>query len=146
LHLVSAWATANHLVLGQVKTADKSNEITAIPELLRLLDLHGCIVTIDAAGTQTEIAEALVAGGADFVLALKNNQKGLAEDVRTLFTWAHSIEFADLTHAHHRTVVKGHGRLEIRECWTISDPKFTGDLWHYRAWRGLRSVAQVKVQ
>lgn len=146
LHLVSAWATANHLVLGQVKTADKSNEITAIPELLRLLDLHGCIVTLDAAGTQTEIAETIVAGGADYVLALKNNQKGLAEDVHTLFTWAHSIKFADLAHDHHRTVVKGHGRLEIRECWTISDPKFIGDLWHSRAWKGLRSVAQVKVE
>ncbi len=146
LHLVSAWATANHMVLGQVKTADKSNEITAIPELLRLLDVHGRIVTIDAAGTQTEIAEKIVAGGADYVLALKNNQKGLAEDVQTLFTWAHSVEFADLAHDHHRQVVKGHGRLEIRECWTISDAKFIGDLWHSQAWRGLRSVAQVKVE
>lgn len=146
LHMISAWATANHVVLGQVKVADKSNEITAIPELLRLLDLHGCIVTIDAAGTQTEIAETIVAGGADYVLALKNNQKGLAEDVRTLFAWAHSIKFAELVHDHHRTVVKGHGRLEIRECWTIADPTFIGDLRQGRAWKGLRSVAQVKVE
>jgi predicted transposase YbfD/YdcC len=146
LHLVSAWASANRLVLGQVNVADKSNEITAIPELLRLLDVHGCIVTIDAAGTQTAIAQTILDGGADYVLALKGNQKGLAEDVQTLFTWAHSLKFADLQHDHHRTVTKGHGRLEIRDCWTISDPVFLGDLRQGRRWKGLRSVAQVQVQ
>ena len=146
LHLVSAWATANRLVLGQVKVADKSNEITAIPELLRLLEVHGCIITIDAAGTQTEIAKTIVDGGADYVLALKGNQKGLAEDVQTLFTWAHSINFADLQHDHHRTVSKGHGRLEIRDCWTISDPTFLGDLRQGRDWKALHTVAQVQVE
>ena len=108
MHLVSAWATANRLVLGQVATDAKSNEIAAIPELLRLLDLKGCVVTIDAAGTQTAIAAQtpappqvrVVAGGADYVLALKGNQKGLAEDVRRLFEWAHSIDFAELEHDH----------------------------------------------
>jgi hypothetical protein len=85
LQVVSAWASANGLVVGQVATDAKSNEITAIPELLRLLDLKGCIVTIDAAGTQTAIADQIVAGGGDYVLALKGNQKGLAEDVVRLF-------------------------------------------------------------
>jgi predicted transposase YbfD/YdcC len=146
LHLVSAWATANRLVLGQVATDAKSNEITAIPELLRLLDLKGCIVTIDAAGTQTAIAEQIVAGGADYVLALKGNQKGLAEDVRRLFEWAHSIDFAELEHDHVRTVTKGHGRVETRHCWTIADPRFIGDLRQGRQWKSLRSVAQVTLE
>lgn len=146
LHLVSAWATANRLVLGQVATQAKSNEITAIPELLRLLDLTGCIVTIDAAGTQTAIAEQIVTQGADYVLALKANQKGLAEDVVRLFDWAHSIAFAELQHDHLRTVTKGHGRIETRHCWTITDPRFVGDLRQGRKWKALRSVAQVTLE
>jgi predicted transposase YbfD/YdcC len=146
LHLVSAWASANRLVLGQVASAAKSNEITAIPELLRLLDVKGCIVTIDAAGTQTAIAEQIVAAGGDYVLALKGNQKGLAEDVRRLFEWGHSIEFAELAHAHVRTTTKGHVRVEIRDCWTISDPRYLGDLRQGRKWKSLRSVAQVQLE
>ena len=146
LHLVSAWATANRLVLGQVATDAKSNEITAIPELLRLLDLRGCIVTIDAAGTQTAIAEQIVDRGADYVLALKGNQKGLAEDVTRLFEWAHSIDFAELQHDHVRSVTKGHGRIETRQTWTISDPRFVGDLRQGRKWKALRSVAQVTLE
>lgn len=146
LHLVSAWASANGLVLGQVATDAKSNEITAIPELLRLLDLKGCIVTIDAAGTQTAIAQQIVDGEADYVLALKGNQKGLAEDVKRLFEWAHSIEFAELQHDHCRTVDKGHGRVEIRTCWTIADPRYVGDLRQGRKWKSLHSVAQIQLE
>jgi predicted transposase YbfD/YdcC len=146
LHVVSAWASANGLVLGQVATDAKSNEITAIPELLRLLDLKGCIVTIDAAGTQTAIAEQIVAAEGDYVLALKGNQKGLAEDVQRLFEWAHSIDFAEVQHDHVRTTTKGHGRLEIRDCWTIADPRFLGDLRQGRKWKSLRSVAQVTLE
>jgi predicted transposase YbfD/YdcC len=144
--VVSAWASANGLVLGQVATDTKSNEITAIPELLRVLDLKGCIITIDAAGTQTAIAEQIVAGGGDYVLALKGNQKGLAEDVRRLFEWAHSLDFAELQHDHVHTVTKGHGRLELRDCWTIADPRFLGDLRQGRKWKSLRSVAQVTLE
>ena len=146
IHLVSAWATANRLVLGQVKVANKSNEITAIPELLQLLDVRGCLVTIDAAGTQTKIAATIVEREADYLLALKKNQKGLAEDVQTLYEWAQSIKFADLQHDHARTVSKGHGRVEIRDCWTISDPQFIGDLRQGRKWKGLRSVAQIRAE
>ena len=146
LHLVSAWATANRLVLGQVNVADKSNEMTAIPELLQVLELRGCLVTIDAAGTQTQIAATIVDRQADYLLALKKNQKGLAEDVQTLYEWAHRIGFAELQHDHVRTVSKGHGRVEIRECWTISDPQFVGDLRQGRKWKGLRSVAQIRAE
>jgi len=153
LHLVSAWASANGVVLGQVATDAKSNEITAIPELLQVLELQGCIVTIDAAGTQTAIAEQIVAGGADYpqgafgsVLALKGNQKGLAEDVTRLFEWAHSIDFAELQHDHVRTVTKGHGRIETRHTWTIADPRYLGDLRQGRQWKSLRSVAQVTLE
>ena len=146
IHLVSAWATANRLVLGQVKVADKSNEMTAIPELLQLLDVRGCLVTIDAAGTQTKIAATILDRQADYLLALKKNQKGLAEDVQTLYEWAHGIGFADLQHDHARMVSKGHGRMEIRECWTISDPQFLGDLRQGRKWKGLRSVAQIRAE
>jgi predicted transposase YbfD/YdcC len=146
LHMVSAWASANRLVLGQVATDAKSNEITAIPELLRLLDLKGCLVTIDAAGTQTAIAEQIVAADGDYVLALKGNQKGLAEDVTRLFEWARSIDFAELEHDHVRTTSKGHGRLEIRNCWTIADPRYLGDLRQGRQWKSLRSVAQVQLE
>ncbi len=146
LHMVSAWASANRLVLGQVATDAKSNEITAIPELLRLLDLKGCIVTIDAAGTQTAIAEQIVAAEGDYVLALKGNQKGLAEDVTRLFEWAHSIDFAELEHDHVRTTTKGHGRVEIRDCWTIADPRYVGDLRQGRQWKSLRAVAQVQLE
>jgi predicted transposase YbfD/YdcC len=146
LHMVSAWASTNRLVLGQVATDAKSNEITAIPELLRLLDLKGCIVTIDAAGTQTAIAEQIVAAEGDYVLALKGNQKGLAEDVTRLFEWARSIDFAEIEHDHVRTTTKGHGRLEIRDCWTIADPRYVGDLRQGRKWKSLRSVAQVQLE
>src|SRR5216683_2641577 len=146
LHLVSAWASANRLVLGQVATDAKSNEITAIPELLRLLDLKGCIVTIDAAGTQTAIAEQIVAAEGDYVLALKGNQKGLAEDVTRLFEWAHSIDFAEIEHDHVHSTTKGHGRVEIRDCWTIADPRYLGDLRQGRKWKSLRSVAQVQLE
>jgi predicted transposase YbfD/YdcC len=134
------------LVLGQVATDAKSNEITAIPELLRLLDLKGCIVTIDAAGTQTAIAEQIVAAEGDYVLALKGNQKGLAEDVTRLFEWARSIDFEEIEHDHVRTTTKGHGRLEIRDCWTIADPRYVGDLRQGRQWKSLRSVAQVQLE
>lgn len=146
LHLVSAWASANGLVVGQVATDAKSNEITAIPELLRLLDLKGCVVTIDAAGTQTAIAAQIVAGGADYVLALKGNQKGLAEDVTRLFDWAHSIVFAELAHDHVQSITKGHGRIERRDCWTITDERYLGDLRQGRQWPALRSVVQVQLE
>lgn len=94
IHLVSAWVTANRLVLGQTQVDEKSNEITAIPELLKVLDVSGCIVTIDAMGTQKEIAKLIIQQGGDIVLSLKGNQGNLHEDVQQLFDFARQTEFA----------------------------------------------------
>lgn len=96
IRMVSAWATHNSLVLGQVKTAEKSNEITAIPWLLRLLEIEGCIVTIDARGCQKEIVAQIVEQGADYCLSLKGNQGRLHEEVREYFQWARAINFKQL--------------------------------------------------
>ena len=125
IHMVSAWASANRLVLGQTKVADKSNEITAIPELLRMLELCGCIVTIDAMGCQKEIAQTIIDRDADYVLALKENQGRLHEDVRDLFEGAQEMGFAGIAYDFHETISKGHGRIETRRCWATSDRKST---------------------
>jgi len=143
IDIVSAWATANHLVLGQVKVADKSNEITAIPQLLHMLELAGCIVTIDAMGCQREIAEAIVELEADYVLAVKENQGHLYEDIKGMFDAAEEVNFKEVPHDHCRTVDKGHGRLEIRQCWTIADPQPVGYLRNLTGWRNLRTIVKV---
>ena len=116
IHLVSAWATANHLLLGQVKVDDKSNEITAIPQLLQLLELSGCIVTIDAMGCQSEIVTQIIEAGADYVLTGKDNLPHLLEDISFFFDLAQQNEFTKVDHDYHRTVNGGHGRIETREC------------------------------
>jgi len=146
IYMVSAWASRQHLVLGQDKVAEKSNEITAIPALLRLLDVEGCIVSIDAIGTQKAIAQQVVEQGGDYMLALKENQPHLLEDVQSLFTWADRIQYEALVHAHCQTVNKGHGRLEIRECWTISDPVGLALLADAAEWADLRTVVRVRAQ
>ena len=117
VHLVSAWANTNQLVLGQVKTSEKSNEITAIPELLNLLDIEGCIITIDAMGTQKKIAETIIEKKADYILALKGNQGYLKEDVQNTFL----RQQPDSTN---ETVEKGHGRIETRKCEVINKLDF----------------------
>ena len=119
IHMVSAWASENGLVLGQVKVDDKSNEITAIPELLRLLAINGCIVTIDAMGCQTDIAVQIISQGADYVLALKDNHKRLHQEVQRLFTDALSNSNTPIPYKFDQTVHKDHGRIETRRCWTI---------------------------
>jgi predicted transposase YbfD/YdcC len=137
IHMVSAWASANRLVLGQRKVEDKSNEITAIPALLNVLELTGCIVTIDAMGCQKEIATAIVERGADYVLALKGNQGGLFEDVQWLFQQAHASGFKDVAHSFAQSIDKGHGRIEIRSCWTLSELDYLVQL---PLWSGLQTV------
>ena len=122
IHLVSAWASANSMTLGQVKVERKSNEITAIPKLLGLLALHGCIVTIDAMGCQREIAEQIVEAGADYVLAVKENQGQLDDDVRDLFQGTVEFGFEGAPHDYPRTLNKGHGRLETCESPALSPP------------------------
>ncbi len=143
IHLVSAWASANTLTLGQVKTEEKSNEITAIPRLLELLELKGCIVTIDAMGCQKEIAQGILDRGADYLLAVKENQGRLYEDVRDLFQGAQEFGFAGVPYDYATTLDKGHGRVERRECWVIDDPLSLDYLSTGQDWPGLRSVVQV---
>lgn len=146
IYMVSAWASDNHLVLGQSKVDAKSNEITAIPELLRALDVAGCIVSIDAIGTQKEIAAQIVAQEGDYVLALKENQPHLLEDVQSLFTWADNRQYEAMVHAHCASTGKGHGRIEIRQCWTISDPSCIAMLAGWEDWANLRTVVRVEAE
>lgn len=143
LHLVSAWASANTLTLGQVQTEEKSNEITAIPKLLEMLELEGCIVTIDAMGCQKEIAQGILDRGADYVLAVKQNQGRLYEDLKDLFEEAEATGFEDVPHDYATTLNKNHGRLEKRECWVITDPECLEYLSTGQEWPGLRSVVKV---
>jgi predicted transposase YbfD/YdcC len=149
LHLVSAWATASGLVLGQEATDAKSNEITAIPHLLRLLALDGCVVTIDAMGCQRTIAAQLQEQGADYVLALKGNQPTLHATVVAAFAEAHSTApgaWQPAEHAHAQTLDKGHGRVERRRCTALSDPDLLACLDPTGAWPGLRSVIEVQAE
>jgi predicted transposase YbfD/YdcC len=129
IHMVSAWATSNRLVLGQLKVADKSNEITAIPELLKTLDIAGCIVTIDAMGCQKSIARQIIEQQGDYVLALKANQGTLYTDVRTLLD--HLIANDDPDLDYHETQDENHGRIELRRYWTTSaiDSLRTRESW-----------------
>jgi predicted transposase YbfD/YdcC len=143
IHMVSAWATAQHLVLGQRKIDDKSNEISALPELLQVLALEGCIVTIDAMGCQTEIAETIVQRSADYVLTLKENQGKLYEDVKELFAGADEVAFREVPHDSAREVTKDHGRLEIRECCVLSDSEYLNYVRRVEDWKNLRSVVRI---
>jgi predicted transposase YbfD/YdcC len=143
LHMVSAWSSANGLVLGQEKVRDKGNELGAIPVLLELLDLRNCIITVDAMGCQTEIAQKVVQSGADYVLALKKNQNRLYELTDTLFSDPEEIELTDC--ASHRDIDKGHGRVEIRECWATSDEAYLKYIAQdVGQWEGLQSLIMVQ--
>jgi predicted transposase YbfD/YdcC len=130
IHMVSAWATRNRLVLGQVKVADKSNEITAIPALLKTLDIAGCVVTIDAMGCQKAIARQIIDQHGDYVLALKANQETLYMDVQTLLDHLIATTAPDLDY--YETYDENHGRIERRRYWTTStlDTIRTRDVWH----------------
>lgn len=124
IHVVSAWANTNKLVLGQLKVNEKSNEITAIPELLKMLDISGCIITIDAMGTQTEIAKTIIESGADYVLALKENQKTLHDDVELYFkeeVLTKGKKELVKEEIYHKTLEKDHGRIEKREYYLVND-------------------------
>jgi predicted transposase YbfD/YdcC len=143
LVLVSAWAEANRLVLGQVAVAPGSNEIPAIPALLQQLALEGCLVTVDAAGCQTAIATQIARQGADYVLALKENQPSLWAAVGTTFREGQASGFAVGTLDYRRTAEKNHGRIEVREVWAVEDPALVAYLDPRGAWPNLRSVAMV---
>ena len=131
------------MTLGQVKREEKSNEITAIPQLLQLLELKGCIVTIDAMGCQKEIAQGILDRDADYVLALKENQGRLYRDVRDLFEGAEEFGFEGVSYDYATTLDKGHGRIERRECWVIGGPVSLEYLSTGAQWPSLRSVVRV---
>lgn len=139
IHMVSAWASQNQLVLGQVKVDDKSNEITAIPKLLQMLYIKGCIITIDAMGCQKKIAKKIVEKEADYVLALKENHPNLYNDVEEIFNSI--LKDSPIKFDYFNTVDKNHGRIEIRQCWTvnISDVTLTGS----DQWVGFSTIALV---
>lgn len=123
-HIVSAWANKNQMVLGQLKVDDKSNEITAIPELLKLLDIQGCIITIDAMGTQTNIAKTIVKGGAEYILPVKENQKTLHDELEAYFNdeiIPKSIKELLEDGIYHKTLEKNHGRIEKRQYYMSKD-------------------------
>ena len=140
IHMVSAWATAQGLCLGQVKTDAKSNEITAIPKLLEMLALAGRIVTIDAMGCQREIARTIHAKGGDYVLSLKGNQTQLHDDIRAFFADAQTRAFRDLPHTTAETVDGDHGRIEVRRAWATDEIAWLADR---PRWAALRSVLRV---
>lgn len=142
LHLVSAWATDHGVVLGQRAVEDKSNEITAIPEVLALLDLEGKVITIDAMGTQTSIARQIIEGGGDYVLALKDNHPTLHQEVRHWFSRVDHTEYPALLHAQHTTAGKGHGRVERRTTQTILAQGRLSDATR-ADWQGLQCLVAV---
>jgi len=142
IHLVSAWVCEDHALFGQLAVDDKSNEITAIPKLLEMLKLEGSTVTIDAIGCQKEIAQQVQEKGGDYVLALKNNQGTLHEDVKLLLDDALQRRFASVKHDFWEQTEKGHGRLETRRVWCT---EAVGWLTRrHPAWTGLRSLAVVE--
>jgi len=143
INLVSAWASANQLVLGQMKVSEGSNEIKAIPQLLQMLDLNGCLVTIDAIGTQTEIAKQIVEQGGDYLLAAKENQGQLYEDLDNLFQLERQQNFQQSPFTYAKKVNKNHGRLEIRQCWATSAEEYLAYLRTGDKWLGLKTLAMI---
>ena len=141
--MVSVWSATNHLVLGQRKVAEKSNEITAIPALLELLDLQGAIITLDAMGTQTAIINHIQAKKADYVVALKANHPTLYTQVKNWFEQAQAHQFDGIQFSYDYRLEKGHHRLEKRWCWAVPLEAF-GGLYQQAQWQGLQSIIMVK--
>jgi predicted transposase YbfD/YdcC len=137
-------AFSDRLVLGQLKVDDKSNEITAIPQLLTVLDLHGCIVTIDAMGTQKAIAKPIVEQGGDYVLALKGNQGNLFEDVQQIFEQAQSHIFQGIEHDFYKTLESGHGRIEKRRCWSLGQVEGVIDADKWTQFASITMVESIR--
>jgi predicted transposase YbfD/YdcC len=141
IHVVSAWSTHNELVLGQVKTEEKSNEIKAIPELLELLSLEGSLVTIDAMGCQRKIAEAILGKGADYLLAVKDNQPSLYKAIQDLYFESEEDVFHELFAEDDEQSNKGHGRQETRTCWVCTElDELACDT---SAWKGLLALVVI---
>lgn len=141
VHIVSAWATTQHLTLGQLKVEGKSNEITAIPKLLDIIDVEGTVVTIDAMGCQTNIANKIIEKKADYVLALKGNQQSLADEVENYFNQAEEINFEGVECDALGSKETGHGRIEIREIYVTEDIDW---LPQKDNWKNLKSIVMIK--
>lgn len=141
---MSAWASQNGVVLGQVKVDGKSNEMTEIPELLKILDIHGCIVSIDAIGTQKEIISTILEQGGDYLLTVKQNQGTLYDQIDLALSIDCKNEFKDTAYDYAKKVEKSHGRIENRECWVTSDPEYIHYVDPEGHWQKLRSLAIVK--
>ena len=146
IQMVSAWATESHLVLAQRHVQEHSNEQTALPILLKQLELAGCIVSIDAIGCLPKIARQIKEQEGEYVLALKDNQGTLYQDVVDLFADAETTGFTQWVHETHHTVDKAHGRLEYRHYWTIADPTCIAYLNAKEKWTGLQSVGMVEAE
>ena len=144
IHLVSAWAVANHLVLGQLETEAKSNEIKAVPALLKALDIRGCIVTLDALGCQKALAGQIIEQGGDYILALKANQGNLHHEVSALFDIRQGNGFAGHPYSYHEQVNKDHGRIEVRRHWLVEVPGWLAS--DTAPWAGLKTLAMVQRQ
>ncbi len=143
LNVVSAWASEQSVVLGQVKCQEKSNEITAIPELLKILELKGCIVTIDAMGCQKEIVKQIAGKKADYVISLKGNQGILHQQVKEYLDWAERIKFKEIEFDYYETLEKGHGRIEKRRCWVTEEIAWLAEK---AEWANLKSVIMVEAE
>ena len=141
LNVVSAWASEQAVVLGQVRCQEKSNEIRAIPELLKILNLEGCIVTIDAMGCQREIVEEIIERVADYVISLKGNQGNLHTEIKDYLDWAERIGFKEISYDYCETLEKDHGRIEERRCWVTEE---IGWLEQKEEWKNLKSVVLVE--
>ena len=142
LHVVSAWIAENRLALGQIATEEKSNEITAIPQLLTLLDIRGATITVDAMGCQRAIAEQVIDQGADYLMGLKGNQGTAHKEVEEFFTDACATAFRDLDCTFHETVDGSeHGRVEVRRAWASQELGWFQDL---SKWKGLRSIVMIE--
>ena len=141
IHMVSAWVQQNHAVLGQIQVSDKSNEITAIPRLLEVLDLHGATVTIDAMGCQKNIAAQIITGQGHYLLAVKENQRTLHEEIKLFMDEAIAGGWEHTGHSFHREVEADHGRIETRRCWATWDMGWFQDA---KDWPGFASIVCVE--
>jgi predicted transposase YbfD/YdcC len=144
IHLVNAWASENGIALGQRKVNGKSNEITAIPELLQLLNVAGCIVTIDAMGCQKKIAQTIRDVKADYILRVKDNQSKLKQDIEDWFAYGDQQQFQNMDADLHQTVHKTSGRIEIRKCCVVRDALAFEHIRHYDGWADLHCIIRVQ--
>ena len=144
IYMVSAWASENSLVLGQQKVDDRSNEITAVPQLLDMLEVTGCIVTTDAMNCQVETAKKVIENDADYVFVVKENQPRLLETIQGLFDDPNEMRWVDTDSE--TTVDEKHGRTETRQCWTTSDPEYLAYIASFADWPGLRSIGMIEAR